>query len=148
MELIAVWLLAQQMMGKVTDSQTQELCIKVGIHLFMMHDFLQSTPVTSLQQMTRTPMVPCIDAHNQIMTNFKHLPITVYTSFHIPAITLGDSMTAHIMLMQCAINWSLSYYWITLIVTFPFVTFLMLNPTVGIMSSLNCPLCGRDPAHV
>lgn len=27
----------------------------------------------------------------------------------------------------------------TLIVTFPFVTFRMLNPTVGIMSSLNCP---------
>lgn len=27
----------------------------------------------------------------------------------------------------------------TLMVTFPFVTFLILNPTVGIMSSLKCP---------
>lgn len=27
----------------------------------------------------------------------------------------------------------------SLIVTFPFVIFLMLKPTVGIMSSLNCP---------
>ena len=30
---------------------------------------------------------------------------------------------------------------LTLMVTLPFVTFLMLKPTVGIMSSLNCPLC-------
>lgn len=29
----------------------------------------------------------------------------------------------------------------TLIVTFPFVTLRMLNPTVGIMSSLKLPLC-------
>ena len=29
---------------------------------------------------------------------------------------------------------------LTFIVTFPLVTFLMLKPTVGIMSSLNCPL--------
>lgn len=29
----------------------------------------------------------------------------------------------------------------TLIVTFPFVIFLMLNPTVGIISSLNWPDC-------
>jgi len=29
----------------------------------------------------------------------------------------------------------------TLIVTFPFVTFLMLKPTVGIISSLNWPDC-------
>ena len=29
----------------------------------------------------------------------------------------------------------------TFIVTFPFVIFLILKPTVGIMSSLNCPDC-------
>ena len=32
----------------------------------------------------------------------------------------------------------------TLIVTFPFDTFRMLNPTVGIMSSLNCPDCSNE----
>lgn len=36
------------------------------------------------------------------------------------------------------------YYSLTLIVTFPLVTFLMLKPTVGIMSSLNWPLLKKE----
>jgi len=36
----------------------------------------------------------------------------------------------------------------TLMVTLPFVTFLMLNPTVGIMSSLNWPDWGDNTAHI
>lgn len=32
-------------------------------------------------------------------------------------------------------------FWLTFIVTLPLVTFRMLNPTVGIISSLNCPDC-------
>ena len=50
-------------------------------------------------------------------------------------------------LFSCLILYSIltqqSFYLtaLTLIVTFPLVTFLMLKPTVGIMSSLNCPLC-------
>ena len=34
-----------------------------------------------------------------------------------------------------------AYKSLTLIVTFPFVIFLILKPTVGIISSLNCPDC-------
>lgn len=35
----------------------------------------------------------------------------------------------------------------TFIVTFPFVIFLMLKPTVGIISSLNCPDCVKKRTY-
>lgn len=41
-----------------------------------------------------------------------------------------------------------TFIYITLMVTFPLITFLMLNPTVGIISSQNCPdYTGRDKIY-